>query len=334
MDEASKHIPVLLSEVTGQMKAEPGMTVLDGTLGLGGHACAIIEQMSSSNASADATFEAHTSGAEATCAGNTSGEGGASGGGVYVGLDRDAGQVERARARLESVAAAHGVRLELHQGDFAQAREILDRVGIAKVDRLLADLGFASNQVDEPSRGLSFKADGPLDMRLDPSGGPTAADLVAELDERGLADVLYEYGEERLSRKIARKIVAERAREPIRTTRHLAEIVRLAHGPRGRSLRIDPATRTFQALRIAVNRELDALDRLLRGLPDLVSSSGLAGIISFHSLEDRRVKHAFLDMESQGAGSRITRKPIIASETEIAHNPRSRSAKLRVFAMA
>jgi len=222
------------------------------------------------------------------------------------------------------------VALRLFQQSFAGADEALRQAGVESADRLLADLGFASNQVDDPARGLSFRMDGPLDMRLDPDGPTTAADMVNTLGERDLADLIYKFGEERLSRRIARKIVALRASQPIETTGALAEICRQAYGPQGRSSRIDPATRTFQALRIAVNGELDALDCLLRRLPSLLGTDGLAGIISFHSLEDRPVKRAFLAAEGEGQLERVTRKPVIADEAEQMANPRSRSAKFRV----
>mgnify|MGYP006273542825 CR=1 FL=1 len=301
MDEAG-HIPVLLDAVLDQLDPRPGLTFLDVTLGLGGHAAAILPRLAPA--------------------------------GRYIGFDRDPGQLDAARGRLEPIAHEHGVALDLVHADFANARDALDRLGVERVDRLLADLGFASNQVGVPERGLSFKHDGPLDMRLDPTGGATAAELLDTLSEREIADVLYELGEERLSRKIARKIVERRGREPIRSTRQLAELARAAYGPRGRNQRIDPATRTFQALRIAVNDELAALDRLLRDLQRIVSPEGKAGLISFHSLEDRRVKQALADLEARGRGRRATRKPVTADDAEAHANPRSRSAKLRVFAFA
>lgn len=250
-------------------------------------------------------------------------------GGVYVGLDLDAGNLAFARRRLTPIAERAGVALHLVHGSFASADRVLEGLGLAGADRVLADLGFASNQVDEASRGLSFRLDGPLDMRLDPGGPTTAADLVNRLDERSLADVIYRFGEERLSRRIARKIVQARGDRPISRTFELAELCRRAYGPRGGG-RIDPATRTFQALRIAVNGELDALEALLSRLPGLVSAGGLVGVISFHSLEDRLVKRAFLEAQQRGAMERVTRKPVTAGEQEAQDNPRSRSAKLRV----
>jgi 16S rRNA (cytosine1402-N4)-methyltransferase len=198
--------------------------------------------------------------------------------------------------------------------------------GISAADGVLADLGICSDQLDDPERGLSFQQEGPLDMRLDTSQGETAAQLLARLDQRELADLIYEYGEERYSRRIAKRIIEERKKEPIRTTDQLAELVRRCV-PRSKGHGIDPATRTFQALRIAVNDELAALDGLLRKLPAIVKPGGRVGVISFHSLEDRRVKQTFRDST---IWELKTKKPVQASDAEIRNNPRSRSAKLRV----
>jgi 16S rRNA (cytosine1402-N4)-methyltransferase len=199
------------------------------------------------------------------------------------------------------------------------------------VDLLLADLGFASTQMADPSRGFSFSREGPLDMRLDPDLPQSAADLVNGLPKRELADLIYRLGQERLSRRVAEKIVAARADAPIQTTAELARLVRSAYGPRGRSQRIDPATRTFMALRIAVNRELEALEKLLADLPALMRPQGVAAIISFHSLEDRPVKLAFREYAQAGRAVLLTKKPRTASEMEVRENPRSRSAKLRAL---
>ncbi|MFN3165892.1 MAG: 16S rRNA (cytosine(1402)-N(4))-methyltransferase RsmH [Phycisphaeraceae bacterium] len=294
------HIPVLLNEVLCYFDldgARPGLRVLDCTLGRGGHAERIIPLIGP--------------------------------GGVYIGLDLDAANLAYAGDRLKPIAERAGVALHLVNQSFAAASSVLRELGFDGVDRVLADLGFASNQVDDPSRGLSFKHDGPLDMRLDQANPTTAADLVNRLGEQELADVIFRFGEERLSRRIARKIVQARDERPISTTSELAGICRRAYGPRG-SGRIDPATRTFQALRIAVNGELDALDALLGRLPRLVAEGGLVGVISFHSLEDRPVKRALLDAERRDELERVTRKPVTATDTEQAQNPRSRSAKLRV----
>jgi 16S rRNA (cytosine1402-N4)-methyltransferase len=238
--------------------------------------------------------------------------------GRLIGLDQDAAMLELARPRLV------GLPVTLVHANFDQLPEVLANLGFETVDGVFADLGFASDQVDDPARGLSFKEDGPLDMRLDPTAGQTAADLVNQLSEKALADLIYEYGEERKSRWVAKRVVERRKEKPFETTGELAEVVRRSV-PRSGS--IDPATRTFQALRIAVNDELGTLDRLLAALPRLLRPGGRAGVISFHSLEDRRVKHAFRKPEVWDV---LTRKPVEASDAETAANPRARSAKLRV----
>jgi len=199
-------------------------------------------------------------------------------------------------------------------------------MGVHEVDGVLADLGFASDQVDEAERGLSFQQDGPLDMRLDPTSGESAADLIARENDFNLAKIFFEYGEERHSRRVARKIVETRKQSPIHTTKQLADLVRSCV-PREKGRHFDPATRVFQGLRIAVNDELGSLERLLAQLPRIMKPGGRVGIISFHSLEDRRVKQAFQDRETWEP---LTKKPVIAGEDEVRDNPRSRSAKLRV----
>jgi 16S rRNA (cytosine1402-N4)-methyltransferase len=205
-------------------------------------------------------------------------------------------------------------------------------LGADSVDLLLADLGFASPQMDDPQRGFSFAEDGPLDMRMDSTAGATAADLVNELPADELANVIYQYGEERLSRVIARKIVEQRRDSPIKTTRQLAELCAAAYGPRAGRQRIHPATRTFMALRIAVNDELNRLERLLDQLPELIGPSGRAAIISFHSLEDRQVKHAFRRYAAESGVRLLTKKPLRPKPDERHANPRCRSAKLRAIA--
>lgn len=294
------HIPVLLNEVLAFLdldKDRPGLRVLDCTLGRGGHAAHIIPKIGP--------------------------------GGCYVGMDLDPGNLGYAQSRLAPIAEQAGVTLRTVNQSFAAAEHAMRQAELAGFDVVLADLGFASNQVDDPERGLSFKQDGPLDMRLDPNGPTTAADLVNRMGEVELADILFRFGDERLSRRIARKIVQIRGDRPISTTSELAEICRRAYGP-GSNSRIDPATRTFQALRIAVNGELEALDMLLMRLPKLVAVDGKVGIISFHSLEDRLVKRAFQEAEKQGTFKRVTRKPVVATAEESHNNPRSRSAKLRI----
>jgi 16S rRNA (cytosine1402-N4)-methyltransferase len=215
----------------------------------------------------------------------------------------------------------------LVQANFDQLPQVLAELGSAAVDGVLADLGICSDQLDAADRGFSFQQGGPLDMRLDPTEGEPAGTLLRRLNERDLADLFWQYGEERFSRRIARKIVETRRRSPLETTEQLAELVRrCVPRPRNRRQTIDPATRVFQALRIAVNDELGALDRLLAALPGCLKPGGRAVLISFHSLEDRRVKQAFRDRAHWQV---LTPKPLQATEDEMQRNPRSRSAKLR-----
>ena len=299
---AAGHTPVLLGEVLRLLEPQPGQVCLDCTLGRGGHAEAIAARLKPS--------------------------------GLLIGLDTDPGNVRVAEARLEGgdtpVRCVHA--------NFREAAGVVASFGKDGVDLLIADLGFASTQMDDPARGLSFREDGPLDMRLDPTRGQTAADLVNTLPEGELADLIYELGEERLSRKIAALIVERRAENPITTTTELAGLVRKAYarGRRGKAgrrtrLRIDPATRTFMALRIAVNDELGALRDLLDAIPGVLKPGGTAAVISFHSLEDRLVKRAFAAAGRGGGYGVLTLKPVTAGKAERASNPRSRSAKLRAI---
>ena len=280
-----RHLPVLVTETLRFLDPAPGEVWVDATVGAGGHSRKILDQLGDQ--------------------------------GRLIGLDQDPKMLELARTRLEDP------RVTLVHANFDQLAEVLENLQRPQVDGVLADLGFASDQLEDPQRGLSFREDGPLDMRLDPNLGQTAADLVNTLSEAALADLFFEYGEERKSRWVARRIVERRKERSFETTSDLAELVRRTVP---RSGAIDPATRVFQALRIAVNDELGALERLLQQLPRVVRGGGRAGIISFHSLEDRRVKQAFRGQ----AWERLTKKPIEASAEEVANNPRSRSAKLRV----
>ncbi|HUJ62699.1 MAG TPA: 16S rRNA (cytosine(1402)-N(4))-methyltransferase RsmH [Kofleriaceae bacterium] len=259
--------------------------------------------------------------------------------GRVIGIDRDPAALAAARERL-------GERATLVHGEFGEIAEILAKLKIARVDGFVLDLGVSSPQLDRAERGFSFTQDGPLDMRMDPTRGPTALELLRELDERALAEVIFELGEERHARKIAR-LVAEAVRgDRLHTTAELAALVARAIPPaEQRTSRIHPATRTFQALRIAVNRELDQLARFLDVFPDLLAPGGRCVAISFHSLEDRLVKNRFRDLTwtsslpprlAAEAGERVepvalllTRKPVFASEAEVAANPRARSARLR-----
>jgi 16S rRNA (cytosine1402-N4)-methyltransferase len=297
MDHHEGHVPVLLQEVVELLLPEGGraVSVVDCTVGLGGHAEALLRA--------------------------------GLGEGCLTGMDADAGNLRLAKRRLEPF----GQRVRLFEANFADIRDVLDEVGIEAADAVLADLGVASNQLDDPERGFSFSADGPLDMRIDRRTGPNACDLVNALSEGELADLIFEYGQERYSRRVARAIVRARTAGPILSTTALAEIVhRAIRAPARRTgKRVDSATRTFQALRIAVNDELGALDKLLEVLPDVLNVAGRACVISFHSLEDRRVKRAFSDWAATGRARVITKKPVTASLAEQAANSRSRSAKLR-----
>ncbi len=289
------HVPVLAEQVLDYLSPQPGEVMVDATLGRGGHALLLAPRLGSQ--------------------------------GRYVGLDVDPVNLAFAQQRL----TGSNCRVECKHANFQQVRAVLDELGIARVNLFLADLGFSSNQMDDPSRGFSFQHDGPLDMRLDPNLPTTAADLVNQLPERELADLIYQYGEERLSRRIARNIVENRRRSPMLLTSQLAELVRRCYGPAGRHSRIDPATRTFMALRIAVNGELEALESLLKSLPSILAPGARAGIISFHSLEDRLVKHAWQTWQREGRAKLLTKKPLTATEDECRTNPRSRSAKMRVL---
>ena len=243
-----------------------------------------------------------------------------------IGLDRDPAALVEAGAAL----GAFGDRVTLMHSDYRRLDEVLDAQGIAGVDGLLADLGLSSMQLDSPGRGFSFRRDEPLDMRMDPTTGPTAAEAIGDADERTLANVIFEFGEERHSRRIARAIVGARGRAPVSTTRQLAEIVRRALPRKGYS-RIDPATRTFQAIRIWVNRELEGLDVFLTQAVRRLRPGGRVAVISFHSLEDRIVKHTLRALQAAGdLGLTVrTKRPIVPSEAEADRNPRARSAKLR-----
>jgi 16S rRNA (cytosine1402-N4)-methyltransferase len=290
---APSHEPVLVTETIEFLNPSRGGLFVDCTVGLGGHSRALLE------------------------AGATR----------VIGLDRDPDALRVARQAL----APFGDRVELVHADYRDLDRVLDERGIAGLEGALADLGVSSLQLDSQGRGFSFRTDEPLDMRMDRSGGPTAGDLLAEADETELADIIFRYGEERFSRRIARAIVAERQRGPVATTGQLARIVRRAVPRRGYQ-RIDPATRTFQALRIWVNRELDGLDGFLVVATRRLLAGARLAVISFHSLEDRIVKHVFRALERGEATLRIlTRRPVAPGEDEVKRNPRARSARLRVI---
>lgn len=309
-----RHIPVLMKEVLELLAPRAGQTLLDCTAGLGGHAAAIAASLGPT--------------------------------GTVILNDHDPANLERAAARVRAIPGAPAV-VSL-RGNFADApRRMVE--GSLRADLVLADLGFATSQMEDASRGFSFMREGPLDMRLDPQGPSTAADLVNSLPEQELAEILRDMGEEPSWRAIARKLVEERKSSPITTTGRLASIVRSVASQRGGPPRIDPATRTFQALRIVVNDELGSLRSLLEavlraatilGRSDSAASTASSrlwlapaariAVISFHSLEDRLVKQEFGELHKRGAGRELTRKPAEASEQEVSENPRSRSAKLRV----
>jgi 16S rRNA (cytosine1402-N4)-methyltransferase len=299
--EAS-HVPVLLKEAIDFLNVRRGGTYIDATVGLGGHSYEIARRLGAP--------------------------------GHLIGLDKDPAALKLAGVRLPASGARENLEADwpevtlLHRSfaDIAKGFEP------GTVDGILADIGVSSLQLDDAARGFSFQAEGPLDMRMDPHSERTAEQVVNHLDERQLADVIYEFGEERRSRRIARAICRSR---PIRSTAHLADVISAAARPMNRARdeyerRIHPATRTFQALRIFVNRELDDLKALLAAAPQLLKPGGRIVVISFHSLEDRIVKDAFREGSNQDMYYRIlTKKPVTASEEESNRNPRARSAKLR-----
>ena len=288
-----RHVPVLLTEAMQYLAVRPGSTVVDCTLGLAGHSSEIARRLGSK--------------------------------GKLIAFDRDPQAMELAKARLSRVCEELGSEapeVELIGEPFSSAPMHLEA---GSVDALLADFGMSSMQLDEASRGFSFMADGPLDMRMDTRRGETAAQVVNEASEHELANLIYEYGEERRSRRIARAIVRGR---PVTTTGQLAQIVRSA-APAMKQDRIHPATRTFQGIRIYVNRELDEIKALMEAAPKLLKPSGRLAVISFHSLEDRIVKDSLREGAQKGIWTVLTKKPVVAEEDEIDRNPRARSAKLR-----
>jgi len=288
------HVPVLLKEAIDFLNVRRGGTYIDATVGLGGHSYEIAKRLGAP--------------------------------GHLIGLDKDPAALEIAGSRLRASGSSEAdwPSIELRQASFASLAEARSPIA----DGLLADIGVSSLQLDDAARGFSFQADGPLDMRMDPHSERTAEQVVNHLDERELADVIYEFGEERRSRRIARAIVRSR---PIRSTAHLADVISAAARPmNSEQRRIHPATRTFQALRIFVNRELEDLQALLKAAPRILKPGGRVVVISFHSLEDRIVKDAFREGAIKYKYFRVlTKKPVTASEEESDRNPRARSAKLR-----
>jgi 16S rRNA (cytosine1402-N4)-methyltransferase len=280
----------MVAEVLEHLAPSRGGVFVDCTVGLGGHARALVE----------------------------------AGASRVIGLDRDQQALEHARQTLRDAGAA----AEVVHADYRRFEDVLDARGIGPVDGLLADLGVSSLQLDAPGRGFSFRRDEPLDMRMDTSSGADAAEMLASVDEKTLADVIYELGEERHSRRVARAIVEARKTRRIETTGQLADLVRRAVPHKGYT-RIDPATRTFQAIRIWVNRELDGLDGFLIRAAARLAPQGRLVMLTFHSLEDRIVKHTLRSLQTAGTLTIRTKRPTVPSEAEIDRNPRARSAKLR-----
>jgi len=300
------HIPVLLNEVIKVLDPKPGEFIIDGTAGSGGHSAEILEKIGAK--------------------------------GKLLSIDWDSENIKNLETKFSGKK-----NIILVNENYASAAEILKKNDLDKADGLLIDLGFSSVQL-ESNRGFSFQKDEPLDMRYyvsendPPAGGgksreriQAAAEIVNSYSEKELADIFYIYGEERMSRQIAKKIVEERRKERIMTTGRLVEVVKMAVGRGYEKGRINPATRVFQALRIYVNKELENLETVLKSLSEIIKPNGRVAIISFHSLEDRIVKNYFREMEKNKSGKILTKKPIIASEEEIRSNPRSRSAKLRAI---
>ncbi len=296
MKRQPRHIPVLLDATLRALDPRPGQTVVDCTVGLGGHAVEILRRVGPT--------------------------------GHLVGIDFDPANLDAARATL----GAAGDHFTLVHNNFAALPTVLAGLGIGRVDGVLADVGVASTQIDDPARGFSYRRPGPLDMRMDPTRGQPASALINRMSEKDIAAALLELGDETDSSQIARLIVERRKIEPIATTEQLTSIVCEARDftiERAAGAKLHPAARTFQALRILVNRELANLDRLLAILPDVLKPAGVAVLISFHSGEDRLVKHAFRQGLRSGIYEAISPNPVVADEAELHANPRSRAAKLR-----
>jgi 16S rRNA (cytosine1402-N4)-methyltransferase len=288
------HDPVLLTEVLDLLAVTEGKTVVDCTLGRAGHSSAMAMRLGAS--------------------------------GTLISMDADPRNLEFAAKRLEGVPC----QLRLFHANFAELEHVLTECQVGQVDAILADLGLSTNQLFDPQYGLSFGEDSPLDMRIDPRTPLTAADVVNRWPEEKLANLLFEMAQERGSRRIARRIVQRRKASPFRTTAELAQVIYEAIGHPNARDKIDPATRTFMALRMAVNSEIENLQRLLEVAPRWLKNDGRLGIISFHSTEDRLVKQAFRAAEQVGHLQAVTKKPVVPTDDEMARNPRSRSAKLRV----
>ncbi len=295
VSETIIHKPVMREEALAALNLRPGHVVVDATLGLAGHAAAILP--------------------------------GILPGGRLIGIDKDEEALGLARGRLEEWSSS----CDIVHDDFRHLERVLDRCRVDGIDAALFDLGVSSYQLQTPERGFSFQAEGPLDMRMDRHGFISAYDLVNTLTEEELASILYKFGEERFSRRIAHALVAARRRSPIASTRQLADVVWKATPFKARRRRLHPATRTFQALRIAVNRELESLDEALKKAAVYLNKKGRCVVIAFHSLEDRIVKENFKALEKTGRFRRVAKKVARPSAEELRANPRSRSARLRVI---
>lgn len=293
--EQAAHISVMPQEVMHWLNVTPGAVIVDGTLGLAGHSLLIARALGDK--------------------------------GHLIGIDKDISALTEAKKRLASCA----LRVDLLQGPFKDVKRFLAQVKVGRVDGVLLDLGISSFQLDDEKRGFSFLKEGPLDMRMDTTQGPTAADLVNTLGEEELVKIIETYGEDRLARRIAKGIVWRRAQQKILTTSQLAGAVLRSLPASYQRGRIHPATRTFQALRIVVNKELEHLESALADCVDILNPKGRMCVISFHSLEDRIVKHTFKKLADQGLVQILTKKPLEPSEEECRMNSRSRSAKLRVI---
>ena len=296
MLEGALHVPVMLQEVLDSLKLAPGQVIVDATVGTGGHAAEILKRITPK--------------------------------GRLIGIDRDENSLAICRQRLAEFKES----TEFVQGNFSDLDQILSNLGIEKIDGIVFDLGISSYQLHDAQRGFSFQQEGPLDMRMDKNSYICAYDLVNNLNENEISTLLWNFGQERWHNRIAHLLVQERRNEPISTTKQLANLVMRAipHRYRRSYYRIHPATRTFQAVRIAVNRELEILESAIKKAVDILRKQARICVISFHSLEDRLIKHTFRALKADGLIDIITAKPLTPGESEIEVNPSSRSSKFRV----
>lgn len=298
MSEEKLHTPVMLEEALEYLKLRPGQVIVDATLGTGGHALEILKRITPG------------------------------GGGRLIGLDRDEDSIAICRKRLDEFKDS----TEFVHANFLDLDQVLEKLGIEKIDGIIFDLGISTYQLKDPQRGFSFIQEGPLDMRLDKSSYISAYDLVNNLNENEISVLLWTFGQERWHNRIARLLVEERRNAPISTTRQLADLVMRAipHRYRRSYYRIHPATRTFQAIRIAVNRELEILESAVKKAISFLNERSRICVISFHSLEDRVIKHTFRALSADGIIEIITNKPLTPMAAEVEANPSSRSSKFRV----